>query len=186
MFPRAILKRERSSDGSVSVGDPAVVTEPEPASEAEDTKGGDPRSEPPLQPSEASADDENAPTEVSNTNTTTPATEDVGDSAGTNAQIVQAEERNPELIDAKNSDVEDTRRGEDMEGHKDQTLKEEDEKERRLPLVATDITLATFRAGEKVTRNACFCFVARHYYVLLTCGTLSYTRHKHRMGARFD
>lgn len=182
------MKRERSSDGTGSVGDPVVVTEPEPASEAEETKGGGTKLEHPVKPSEVSADDQNAPTELPNT-TTPAATEDVGDSAGTNAQIVQAEERNPELSDVKNSDAEDTRRGEDMGGHKDQTLKEEDEKELRLPLVATDITLVTFRAGEKVTGNVCFCFAARQ----LTGSDIHVVGcpaegiwYKHRMGARFD
>lgn len=175
MTPHAIVKRERSSDGTCSVDDPAVVTAPEQsASEAADSKGERTKSEPPVRSSVTSTDDQKAPVEAPTTITST--TEVVNGSAGTTAQTAQAQERDPELSEGTNSDAKDTGQGEEMGGHKDETSKEEDEEELRLPLVATDITFVTFRSGEKVTGNACFALLRRRSIETLTCRRLSYSR----------
>lgn len=154
LVSRAIVKRDRSSDGTGSVGDPAVATEARQSTTGEAAEGNvaDTTIETPAQTvtAETSADDHNAPAEA-------PVTTDaeVAEAAGSTAQSEEARETNPTPAEGESSRVDDADGGGEKDWNKDDIPKA-DEGELGLPFVATDITLVTCRAGEKVIGKAYF------------------------------
>lgn len=160
------MKRERSSDGTGSVGHPVVATEARQSTtgEAEETNVGETAAETPRQAMETSADDPHAPAEAS---ATTDA--EVEKAAGSTAQSEPAGETNSTPAEEESGHADDADGGGERNGHKDDFPKA-DEGELGLPLVATDITLVTCRAGEKVTGKAYFGLIAKiHFFFAETC-----------------
>lgn len=146
------MKRERSSDGTGSVGYPGVATEARQSTpvEAEGMNVGETTTETPAQTAGSTADDHNAPAEA-------PATTDaqIAEAAGSVAQSEEAGETKSTPAEGKSSHAGGADGAGERNWHKDDVPKS-DEAEPGLPLVATDITLVTCRAGEKVTGNAYF------------------------------
>lgn len=123
-----------------------VATEArQPAGEAEETNVGGNTSEPPAQPSEAITINHDSRSEA-------PAatTKEVAEAAGITAQTEEGGETTSKPGERESTNADDADEGGGTGGHNDDVPKG-DEGELVLPLVATDITLITCRAGEKVT-----------------------------------
>lgn len=146
------MKRERSSDGTGSIGYPVVATEARQssASEVEERNVAETPTETLVQTATAdtTADHHSAPAEA-------PVTTDakVVEAADNTAQSEEARETNLAPAEGESSHVDDTDGGGETNWHKD-AVPRADEGELGLPFVATDITFVTCRAGEKVTRRA--------------------------------
>lgn len=133
--------------------------------EAEETNVGDTAMEPPVQTSEAFTEDRNAPIEAPVTTT-----EEIAETAGSTGQSEKGGETTSKPAEGESSHAGDANGGGERNGYKDDVPKG-GEGELGLPMVATDITLVTCRAGEKVTGNSYLrwngtkhVFVAETYY----------------------
>ena len=139
------MQRGRSSEETGSIGDPLVATETgQTTGEGGGANQGTTDLESPARSPETTADGNNeAPTIT---------TEEVANhESGTIPSLEGLEGKQKPREGGESSEPEGTGLDEEHGGHKDEPSKQGGEGELGLPLVATDITCITCRAGEKVT-----------------------------------